>query len=60
MVEVSQHPVTRIRLCCVLKDISLLVARIISVPDDLELKDLHELFLVMLGWGVPWIFMLSR
>lgn len=34
----------------VLEDVSLLVARAISVPDNLEIKDLHELFMAMLDW----------
>jgi hypothetical protein len=50
MEKTTQHPVNRIRLRCVLKDVSPLVARVISVPDDLELRDLHEIFLIMLGW----------
>ncbi len=43
-------PVNRILLRCVLKDVSPMVARVISVPDDLELRDLHEIFLAMLDW----------
>jgi hypothetical protein len=50
MEKTNQHPVNRIRLRCVLKDVSPLVARVISVPDDLELRDLHEIFLTILGW----------
>jgi hypothetical protein len=46
----ARPPVKRLVLRCVLKDVSPLVARVIAVPDDLDIRDLHDLFLVMLDW----------
>ncbi len=40
----------RIILRAVLNDVSPVVARVISVPDDLEIIELHEVFMSMLGW----------
>lgn len=40
----------RITLRAVLNDVSPIVARVIAVPDDLGIDELHELFLSMLGW----------
>ena len=40
----------RIILRAVLNDVSPIVARVIAVPDDLGICELHELFLSMLGW----------
>ena len=37
-------------LCAVLNDVSPIVARVIAVPEDLGIGELHELFLSMLGW----------
>jgi hypothetical protein len=48
--ETAHPPVKRMLLRCVLKDVSPLVARVISVPDDFEIRDLHDVFLVMLDW----------
>jgi len=48
--ETAQPPVNRMLLRCVLKDVSPLVARVFWVPDDLEIWDLHDVFLAMLGW----------
>jgi hypothetical protein len=38
-------------LRAVLKDISPIVARVITVSDDLEISRLHDAFLSMLGWA---------
>lgn len=35
---------------CVLKDVSPIMARVISVSDSLEIRDLHDVFLAMLDW----------
>ncbi len=51
MTETNQNPVNRILLRGVLKDVSPIVARVISVPDSLELNDLHDFFLAMLDWA---------
>jgi len=48
--ETARPPVKRLVLRCVLKDVSPLVARVIAVPDDLDIRDLHDLFLAMLDW----------
>ena len=40
----------RIILRAVLNDVSPIVARVIAVPEDLGIGELHELFLSMLGW----------
>ena len=40
----------RLVLRAVLKEVSPIVARVISVPDDLEIGDLHNVFLSLLGW----------
>ncbi len=50
MTETNQNPVNRILLRGVLKDVSPIVARVISVTDSLELSDLHDVFLAMLDW----------
>ena len=46
----SQLPVKRIVLRAVLKGVSPLVARVLSVPDSLALTHFHEAFLAVLGW----------
>ena len=48
--ESAHPPGNRILLRCVLKDVSPLVARVFSVPDDLEIWDLHDVFLALLDW----------
>ena len=40
----------RLVLRAVLRDISPMVARVFSIPDDIELTDLHDVFLSLLGW----------
>lgn len=46
----SEKPRNRLVLRAVLKEVSPVVARVISVSDDLEIYDLHDVFLSMLGW----------
>ena len=46
----SQPPVKRIVLRAVLKGVSPLVARVLSVSDSLALRHFHEAFLAVLGW----------
>jgi hypothetical protein len=37
-------------LRAVLNDVSPIVARVFAIPDDVEITELHEVFLSMLGW----------
>jgi hypothetical protein len=41
----------RLTLRAVLRDVSPMVIRVVSVPDDMELTDLHEIFQAILGWN---------
>lgn len=50
MAEASTTLIKRLVLRAVLNDVSPLVARVLAVPDDLELTDLHDVFLAMLNW----------
>ena len=50
MEDASQESTNRLVLRAVLNDVSPIVARVISVPDDLEINDLHDAFMSMLGW----------
>ena len=43
-----QRPTLR----AVLRDVSRMVIRVVSVPDDTELNDLHEIFRAILGWSL--------
>ena len=40
----------RIVLRAILNDVSPIMARVFSIADDLEITDLHDVFLSMLGW----------
>jgi hypothetical protein len=51
MMDTAPTAFKRLILRAVLKDISPIVARVVSVPDDLEIHDLHEIFLSLLGWA---------
>jgi hypothetical protein len=42
----------RLTLRAVLRDVSPMVIRVVSVPDDTELTDLHEIFQAILGWSL--------
>jgi Plasmid pRiA4b ORF-3-like protein len=44
-------PFKRLILRAVLRDVSPMVARLISVNEDTELSDLHDVFQQVLGWG---------
>ena len=44
-------PFKRLILRAVLRDVSPMVARLISVCDDTELSDLHDVFQQVLGWS---------
>jgi len=43
-------PYKRLILRAVLNDVSPIVARVFSIPDDVEITELHDVFLSMLGW----------
>lgn len=45
----SQSP-KRLALRAVLKDVSPIVARLVSVPDCYEIRQLHEVFMATLDW----------
>ena len=44
-------PFKRLILRAVLRDVSPMVARLISVSEDTELSDLHDVFQQVLGWS---------
>jgi hypothetical protein len=48
--DINPNPINRILLRGVLHDVSPIIARVISVPDDLDIRDLHNVFLAMLNW----------
>lgn len=50
MEDAAQNRTKRFILRAVLKDVSPIVARVISVPDDVGIGDLHDVFLSLLGW----------
>ena len=51
MTDTASAPFKRIFLRAILNDVSPIVARVIAVPDDLEISDLHEVFLSIFGWA---------
>jgi Plasmid pRiA4b ORF-3-like protein len=46
----SPTPFKRLILRAVLNDVSPIVARVFSISDDVEVTELHDVFLSMLGW----------
>ena len=50
MAQAPTTPTKRLVLRTVLHDVSPIVARVIAVPDHLELHELHDVFLSLLGW----------
>jgi len=46
----SPTPFKRLILRAVLHDVSPVVARVFSISDEVEITDLHDVFLSMLGW----------
>ena len=44
-------PFKRLILRAVLRDVSPMVARLISVSEDTELSDFHDVFQQVMGWG---------
>ena len=51
MIDTAVAPFKRIILRAILNDVSPIVARVIAVPDNLEISDLHEVFLSIFGWA---------
>ncbi len=43
----------------VLLKVSPLVVRLVSVPDDLTLDELHEVLQLTFGWAIPLVLQLS-
>ena len=41
----------RLTLQAVLRNVSPMIIRVVSVPDDADLTDLHEIFQAILGWN---------
>jgi hypothetical protein len=50
MAPAPTTPTRRLVLRAVLNDVSPIVAQVIAAPDDLEIHNLHEVFLTLLGW----------
>src|SRR5215475_13782892 len=50
MKHTHSSPFKRLVLRAVLDDVSPIVARVFSIADDVEITDLHDIFLSMLGW----------
>jgi pRiA4b ORF-3-like protein len=50
MTNTPPAPFKRVILRAVLHDVSPIVARVLSIPDDVEITELHDVFLSMLGW----------
>jgi hypothetical protein len=50
MKHTRSSPFKRLILRAVLNEVSPIVARVISIPDDVEITELHDVFLSMLGW----------
>ncbi len=50
MTNTPPTPFKRLILRAVLNDVSPIVARVFSISDDVEITELHDVFLSMLGW----------
>jgi hypothetical protein len=50
MTNISSTLFKRLILRAVLNDVSPIVARVLSIPDDVEITERHDVFLSMLGW----------
>jgi len=50
MKHIHSSPFKRLVLRAVLNDVSPIVARVFAIADDVEITDLHDIFLSMLGW----------
>jgi hypothetical protein len=50
MKNTHSSPFKRLILRAVLNDVSPIVVRVFSISDDVEITNLHDIFLSMLGW----------
>src|SRR6266545_4477742 len=50
MTNITSPPFKRLILRAVSNDVSPIVARVFSISDDVEITELHDVFLSMLGW----------
>jgi hypothetical protein len=50
MRNTTRPPFKRLVLRAVLNDVSPIVARVFTIADDVEITELHDVFLSMLGW----------
>lgn len=50
MKQTHSSPFKRLVLRAILNDVSPIVARVFPIADDVEITDLHDIFLNMLGW----------
>lgn len=50
MTNTTPPPFKRLILRAVLNDVSPIVARVLAISDDIEITELHDVFLTMLGW----------
>jgi len=50
MKSIQPSPFKRLILRAVLNDVSPIVARVFSIPDDVEITELHDVFLSVLDW----------
>jgi hypothetical protein len=51
MMDTAVASCKRIILRAILNDVTPIVARVIAIPDNLEISDLHEVFLSIFGWA---------
>jgi hypothetical protein len=51
LTDTASAPFKHIILRAILNDVSPIVARVIAVPNNLEISDLHEVFLSIFGWA---------
>src|SRR5713101_4864697 len=51
MTNTTPIPFKRLIFRAVLNEVSPIVARVISIPDDVEITELHDVFLSLFGWN---------
>jgi hypothetical protein len=59
MTDTALAPFKRIILRSALNAVSPIVARVIAVPNNLEISDLHEVFLSIFGWAYDSSFIIQ-
>ena len=60
MADAAPIPIESLALRPVLRDVSPIVARVISAPDELEISELHVVLLSMLDWVQALWIMLAQ